>query len=261
VFVAAESVMCWSPWFLGRDTNHWQPPADAFRPTRWDPAATTTTAPPFSSAAAANSGLTSHADGSDEEGSLERMNSLFEVQARDFLSPASSSLGTAASLNKQAGHGEKKKEEEESAVCPHAESADLGVSPGSGGGGGGAPRSSYSWLPFGAGPRGCLGTRLGLSEAVVAAAKLLYAFEFDFHRSGHRAEWGGAGLEKKQRRQRKGKEEIRGGEVLEDLIQGMLENLGGKGSGGGGELGFTYDLTLNLEGTCVADVRERLQHH
>ena len=37
---------------------------------------------------------------------------------------------------------------------------------------GGAP-STLCWLPFGAGPRGCLGTRLGLTEVVIATALLL----------------------------------------------------------------------------------------
>ena len=46
---------------------------------------------------------------------------------------------------------------------------------------GGAP-SSFCWLPFGAGPRGCLGTRLGLTEVVVGAATLLRDFDFDFER-------------------------------------------------------------------------------
>ena len=44
---------------------------------------------------------------------------------------------------------------------------------------GGAP-STFSWLPFGAGPRGCLGTRLGLTEAVVGVTRLLDDFEFTF---------------------------------------------------------------------------------
>ena len=47
---------------------------------------------------------------------------------------------------------------------------------------GGAP-STLCWLPFGAGPRGCLGTRLGLTEAVVCVALLLQTFDFAFERA------------------------------------------------------------------------------
>ena len=46
---------------------------------------------------------------------------------------------------------------------------------------GGAP-STFCWLPFGAGPRGCLGTRLGLTEVVIGCATLLKAFDFKFER-------------------------------------------------------------------------------
>ncbi len=48
---------------------------------------------------------------------------------------------------------------------------------------GGAP-SSFSWLPFGAGPRGCLGTRLGLTEVVLGIARLLSDFDFYFELNG-----------------------------------------------------------------------------
>jgi cytochrome P450 len=48
----------------------------------------------------------------------------------------------------------------------------------------GGASSMMSWLPFGAGPRGCLGTRLGLTEVVFGIARLLTDFEFDFERSG-----------------------------------------------------------------------------
>jgi cytochrome P450 len=44
---------------------------------------------------------------------------------------------------------------------------------------GGAP-SPFCWLPFGAGPRGCLGTRLGLTEVVVGVGMLVQGFELDF---------------------------------------------------------------------------------
>ena len=47
---------------------------------------------------------------------------------------------------------------------------------------GGAP-STFCWLPFGAGPRGCLGTRLGLTEAVIGTAVLLQRFDWQFERS------------------------------------------------------------------------------
>ena len=46
---------------------------------------------------------------------------------------------------------------------------------------GGAP-STFCWLPFGAGARGCLGTRLGLTEAVVGVSALLRDFDFNFER-------------------------------------------------------------------------------
>ena len=36
----------------------------------------------------------------------------------------------------------------------------------------------------GAGPRGCLGTRLGLTEVVVGIALLLQRFDFEFERRG-----------------------------------------------------------------------------
>lgn len=48
----------------------------------------------------------------------------------------------------------------------------------------GGARSTFSWLPFGAGPRGCLGTRLGLTEVVIGVALLLQRFEFTFERRG-----------------------------------------------------------------------------
>ena len=48
----------------------------------------------------------------------------------------------------------------------------------------GGADSSFSFLPFGAGPRGCLGTRLGLTEAVVGVAKILRAFSLRFDRAG-----------------------------------------------------------------------------
>ena len=48
---------------------------------------------------------------------------------------------------------------------------------------GGAP-SSFSWLPFGAGPRGCLGTRLGLTEVTLGVSRLLRDFEFEFEQKG-----------------------------------------------------------------------------
>lgn len=48
---------------------------------------------------------------------------------------------------------------------------------------GGAP-SPFSWLPFGAGPRGCLGTRLGLTEVTLGVSRLLRDFEFEFDQSG-----------------------------------------------------------------------------
>lgn len=48
----------------------------------------------------------------------------------------------------------------------------------------GGASSSFSWLPFGAGSRGCLGTRLGLTEVVLGVARLLKDFEFDFETEG-----------------------------------------------------------------------------
>ena len=48
----------------------------------------------------------------------------------------------------------------------------------------GGAASSFSFLPFGAGPRGCLGTRLGLTEAVAGVAKILRGFSLRFDRAG-----------------------------------------------------------------------------
>jgi len=73
---------------------------------------------------------------------------------------------------------------------------------------GGAPTASQ-WLPFGAGLRGCLGTRLAVTEATVGLAHLLKDFSFNF-----------------------------------DLK---------------GELQFTYDITLNLEGSTTCTISRR-QH-
>jgi len=48
----------------------------------------------------------------------------------------------------------------------------------------GGAADSFSWLPFGAGARGCLGTRLGLTEVVLGVARLVREFEFDFETDG-----------------------------------------------------------------------------
>jgi cytochrome P450 len=182
VLVPAGATLCWSPWFLGRDPAHWQAPADAFRPTRWDPRfhgrRPDRTPPPGSTSDGGSTDGGSASDGGSTDG-----------EWQDFFSPTT-----------------------------------------------GQPRPPCAWLPFGAGPRGCLGTRLGLNEAVVAAARLLYEFEFDFHRSGARQSWSRGATN-------------RG-------VPGWLTALG---LGGSGDLGFRYDLTLNLEGTCWADVRARQQ--
>ena len=48
----------------------------------------------------------------------------------------------------------------------------------------GGATSAFSWLPFGAGSRGCLGTRLGLTEVTLGIARLLRDFDFDFETTG-----------------------------------------------------------------------------
>jgi len=72
----------------------------------------------------------------------------------------------------------------------------------------GEVRHEFAWLPFGAGARGCLGRRLGVTEATVGAAYLLKLFDYRFER-----------IEK--------------------------------------PLKFTYDLTLNLQGRCMAQVEPK----
>lgn len=49
----------------------------------------------------------------------------------------------------------------------------------------GCAPNSFSWLPFGAGARGCLGTRLGLTEVVLGISRLVRDFEFDFETKGN----------------------------------------------------------------------------
>jgi hypothetical protein len=44
----------------------------------------------------------------------------------------------------------------------------------------GTPRHEFAWLPFGAGPRGCLGRQLGVMEAMLCSAYLLQLFDFEF---------------------------------------------------------------------------------
>ena len=146
------SVMCWSPYFLGRDPRHWQVPVDSFRPTRW---------------------LSRH---------------------EDFYSPST-----------------------------------------------GLPRSPYCWLPFGAGPRGCLGTRLGMNEAILASTLLLFAFDFDFGFEAPIVKSPGA------QSNAPGIAEAR--KIADVLGFGPRPN--------DGKLRYTYDLTLNLEGSCLAAVSER----
>lgn len=48
----------------------------------------------------------------------------------------------------------------------------------------GGAASTFQWLPFGAGLRGCLGTRLAVTESVVGIARLLREFDFSFKRDG-----------------------------------------------------------------------------
>jgi len=71
----------------------------------------------------------------------------------------------------------------------------------------GGAASSFQWFPFGAGLRGCLGTRLAVTEALVGIARLLREFDFSFERDG--------------------------------------------------ELEFSYDITLNLEGSTMCTVMPR----
>lgn len=47
---------------------------------------------------------------------------------------------------------------------------------------GGKERHQFSFLPFGAGPRGCLGRQLGIMEATVGSAYLLNLFDFEFEK-------------------------------------------------------------------------------
>eukprot|EP00929_Paragymnodinium_shiwhaense_P076974 TRINITY_DN39614_c0_g1_i3.p1 TRINITY_DN39614_c0_g1~~TRINITY_DN39614_c0_g1_i3.p1 ORF type:complete len:523 (+),score=120.11 TRINITY_DN39614_c0_g1_i3:62-1630(+) len=71
----------------------------------------------------------------------------------------------------------------------------------------GGASSTFQWLPFGAGMRGCLGVRLAMMEASVGLARLLRDFNLKFEREG--------------------------------------------------ELEFSYDITLNLEGTTMCKVWPR----
>jgi len=121
--VEKGSVLCWSPWFLGRDAREWVRPSE-FRPERWDP------------------------------------------QEEDWwLAPAvTRDQGVPNGTNSMARAGR-----EENAVALSE--------------GDRRNRHPFAWLPFGAGPRGCLGTRLGLNEAVVATALLLKDFHFEFDRA------------------------------------------------------------------------------
>lgn len=48
----------------------------------------------------------------------------------------------------------------------------------------GGASDTFSWLPFGAGSRGCLGTRLGLTEVVLGVSRLVRDFEMEFETTG-----------------------------------------------------------------------------
>ena len=41
-----------------------------------------------------------------------------------------------------------------------------------------AKRGSYDWMPFGGGPRNCLGMRLALTEIKIAVARLVQSYKF-----------------------------------------------------------------------------------
>lgn len=71
---------------------------------------------------------------------------------------------------------------------------------------GGAP-TIHQWLPFGAGIRGCMGSRLALVESIVGISQMLRYYQFEFERKG--------------------------------------------------ELSFSYDITLNLEGSTLCTIRKR----
>jgi len=160
----------------------------------------------------------------------------------------------------------------------------------------GEPRHEFAWLPFGAGPRGCLGRRLGVMEATLCTAYLLQLFDFEFQ---VRIDWleperpfGNIplaliacelGTTFQQRINSPNYEwEAPGGlacgsfELSRSSLNRPTSSTRSKASRTdnliltrvslaakcarqkiGKELTFTYDLTLNLKGSCVAAVTPR----
>ena len=49
---------------------------------------------------------------------------------------------------------------------------------------GAAPSSRYAYMPFGAGPRICVGAQFALTEAVIVLARLMRSFRLEFFGRG-----------------------------------------------------------------------------